>query len=60
MTLNSLTASNAALGDVLCLLGAFLYGVSNVAQEGTVKAFNLSEFLAMIGLFGTVFSGIQA
>eukprot|EP00042_Codosiga_hollandica_P047286 m.510533 g.510533 ORF g.510533 m.510533 type:complete len:415 (+) comp57419_c0_seq2:63-1307(+) len=53
-------ASNAALGDVFCLLGASLYAVSNIGQEGTVKKFSLTEFLSMIGIFGSVVSGIQS
>ncbi|ODM93011.1 Solute carrier family 35 member F2 [Orchesella cincta] len=47
------------LGDLLCLSGAFLYGVSNVAQEFLVKTFDIVEFLGMIGLFGSVVTGIQ-
>ena len=44
---------------MLCLVGAMLYGISNVGQEYFVRSFNRVEFLAMIGLFGTVFNGIQ-
>lgn len=47
------------LGDMLCLAGAFLYGVSNVAQEFVVKTFDIVEFLGMIGLFGSFVSGAQ-
>lgn len=46
-------------GDILCLLGAFLYGVSNTGQEITVKKWSQTEFLAMIGLFGAPISFIQ-
>lgn len=48
------------IGDVLCLSGAFLYGVSNVAQEFLVKTFDAVEFLGMVGLFGCLITGIQA
>ncbi|MBN3309546.1 S35F2 protein, partial [Amia calva] len=47
------------LGDCLVLIGAFLYAVSNVCQEYTVKNLSRVEFLGMVGLFGTLFSGIQ-
>ena len=51
--------SNKVLGDLLCLGGAALYGVSNVGQEFVVRNFNRVEFLGMIGLFGSVINGVQ-
>ncbi|KAK3747918.1 hypothetical protein QZH41_008368, partial [Actinostola sp. cb2023] len=51
--------SNQALGDVLVLCGSVLYGLSNVAQEFLVKTYSNVEFLGMIGLAGTIISGIQ-
>ncbi|XP_022089851.1 solute carrier family 35 member F2-like [Acanthaster planci] len=48
-----------ALGDALCLIGASLYGISNVAEEYVVRHFTRVEFLGMVGLFGTFISGIQ-
>ena len=54
------TPQNRLFGDMLCLSAGALYGVSHVLQEFTVKAFSGSvEFLAMIGLFASVISGIQ-
>ncbi|XP_063954526.1 solute carrier family 35 member F2-like [Lytechinus pictus] len=53
------TAQNKLLGDIFCLLGASLYGVSNVAQEYVVRQYTRTEFLGMVGLFGTFVSGIQ-
>ncbi|XP_078618113.1 solute carrier family 35 member F2-like [Branchiostoma floridae x Branchiostoma japonicum] len=47
------------LGDMLCLLGAALYGVSNVAEEYVVRHFTRVEFLGMLGLFGSVICGLQ-
>lgn len=47
------------LGDMLCLGGSFLLGVSNIAEEFVVKTFDSVEFLGMIGLFGCFFSGAQ-
>lgn len=46
-------------GDILCLVGAFLYAVSNTGQEMCVKRWSYSEFLAMIGIFGAPISFIQ-
>ncbi|XP_067124852.1 solute carrier family 35 member F2-like isoform X1 [Centruroides vittatus] len=51
--------SNRLLGDMLCLSGAALYGISNVAEEFVVKTYNQVEFLGMLGLFGSVVNGIQ-
>ena len=53
------TGENQAIGDVLVLCGAVMYGVSNVAQEFVVKNFSRVEFLGMIGLFGSIISAIQ-
>ncbi|XP_041106973.1 solute carrier family 35 member F1-like [Polyodon spathula] len=47
------------LGDLLVLGGATLYGISNVCEEFIVKNLSRVEFLGMIGLFGSFFSGIQ-
>lgn len=47
------------LGDMLCLIAATLYGVSNVAQEFVVKTYDRYEFLGMVGLFGSCVNGIQ-
>ncbi|XP_078258610.1 solute carrier family 35 member F2-like isoform X3 [Rhinoraja longicauda] len=50
---------NKLLGDLLVLGGAILYGISNVSEEFIVKNFSREEFLGMLGLFATIFSGIQ-
>ena len=52
-------APNPPLGDGLCVVGAVLYAFSNVAEEFAVKRFSKVEFLAMLGLFGALVSGIQ-
>jgi len=49
----------SGLGDLMCMGGAFLYGLSNVAEEYAVKTIDCVEFLAMIGLFGSVINGVQ-
>ncbi|XP_038565355.1 solute carrier family 35 member F2-like isoform X1 [Micropterus salmoides] len=53
------STSDVILGDSLVLLSAVLYAVSNVCQEYTVKNLSRVEFLGMMGLFGTLISGIQ-
>ncbi|XP_068600931.1 solute carrier family 35 member F2-like [Brachionichthys hirsutus] len=53
------STSDVVLGDGLVLLSAFLYAVSNVCQEHTVKNLSRVEFLGMMGLFGTLISGLQ-
>ncbi|EWM24522.1 solute carrier family 35 member f1 [Nannochloropsis gaditana] len=50
----------ALLGDLLCLLGATLYAVSNVVQEAIVKTHDPTEFLGMLGGLGTILAGVQA
>ena len=47
------------LGDLMCMGGAFLYGLSNMAEEFVVKTIDCVEFLAMVGLFGSVINGVQ-
>uniref|UniRef100_A0A3P8WBP5 Solute carrier family 35 member F1 n=1 Tax=Cynoglossus semilaevis TaxID=244447 RepID=A0A3P8WBP5_CYNSE len=46
-------------GDLLVLGGATLYGISNVCEEFIVKNLSHVEFLGMLGLFGSFFSGFQ-
>lgn len=47
------------IGDVLVLLAASLYAISNVGEEYIVKNLSRMEFLGMVGLFGTIISGLQ-
>ncbi|XP_040005609.1 solute carrier family 35 member F2-like isoform X2 [Xiphias gladius] len=56
---SSKDTSDVVLGDGLVLLSAVLYAVSNMCQEHTVKNLSRVEFLGMMGLFGTLTSGIQ-
>lgn len=51
--------SNRALGDVLCLAATVLYAICNVTEEFLVKQYNRMEYLGMIGLFGSLISGVQ-
>lgn len=51
--------SDVLIGDIMVLLGASLYAISNVCEEYIVKKLSRQEFLGMVGLFGTIISGIQ-
>jgi len=52
-------ASNAPKGDLLVLIGATFYAISNVGQEFVVKEFDTTEFLGMVGFFGSIITCIQ-
>eukprot|EP01134_Creolimax_fragrantissima_P002268 CFRG2268T1 len=53
-------AANPVLGDLLVVASAFLYAVSNVAQEFLVKGeVPVAEWLAMISIFGSIIACIQ-
>ncbi|NXP38800.1 S35F2 protein, partial [Leiothrix lutea] len=56
---NKSEGSDVVIGDVLVLLGASLYAISNVSEEYIVKNLSRVEFLGMVGLFGTIISGLQ-
>jgi len=62
--LNSSDSSNSTshlkwVGDILAILGATCYGVSNVGQEYFVNNAGQHEFLAAIGFFGALVNGVQ-
>ncbi|KAJ4748684.1 solute carrier family 35 protein (DUF914) [Rhynchospora pubera] len=46
-------------GDVLVIVGATLYAISNVSEEFVVKSADRIELMAMLGLFGAVVSACQ-
>ena len=50
---------NPLFGDLLALLGAFLYAVSNTSQEHLLRRAPPSEVLLMVGLAGTIFGSLQ-
>uniref|UniRef100_I3MH34 Solute carrier family 35 member F2 n=1 Tax=Ictidomys tridecemlineatus TaxID=43179 RepID=I3MH34_ICTTR len=52
------SGSDVLIGDLLVLLGASLYAVSNVCEEYIVKKLSRQEFLGMVGLFGTIISAL--
>ncbi|KAK4156787.1 hypothetical protein C8A00DRAFT_40801 [Chaetomidium leptoderma] len=47
-------------GDLFALLGATLYGVSNVFEEWFVSKRPVYEVLSFLGIFGVCINGVQA
>ncbi|OBT91588.1 hypothetical protein VE01_10409 [Pseudogymnoascus verrucosus] len=47
-------------GDLFGLLGATLYGLSNVFEEWFVSRRPMYEVLGMLGIFGILINGVQA
>lgn len=50
---------NPLLGDMLVLLGASLYAVSNLTQEYFCRTRETDEILMMLGICGSLVAGIQ-
>ncbi|KAJ8961836.1 hypothetical protein NQ318_021451 [Aromia moschata] len=50
---------NQLVGDMLCLGGAVLFAIVTVLQELSVKNTDIIEYLGLLGLFGSIVSGIQ-
>ncbi|KAL6865110.1 hypothetical protein ACP4OV_016261 [Aristida adscensionis] len=46
-------------GDILVIMGATLYAVSNVSEEFLVKASDQIELMGMLGIFGALISACQ-
>ncbi|KAF5301835.1 hypothetical protein FQA39_LY10620 [Lamprigera yunnana] len=53
------TGKNQLVGDMLCLGGAVLFAIVTVLQELAVKKTDVIEFLGLLGLFGSLVSGLQ-
>lgn len=51
---------NRLKGDLFCLLGATLYGTSNVLEEWLVSKAPMYHVLTFIGMFGMIINGAQA
>ncbi|KAK4168761.1 putative solute carrier [Cladorrhinum sp. PSN259] len=51
---------NMVKGDLFGLLGATLYGVSNVYEEWFVSKRPMYEVLCFLGIFGVLINGVQA
>lgn len=57
---NNGETANALKGDLFALLGATLYGTSNVLEEWLVSKAPMHHVLSFIGLFGMIINGVQA
>ncbi|XP_023648377.1 solute carrier family 35 member F2 isoform X1 [Paramormyrops kingsleyae] len=53
------SSSDILLGDGLVLVSAVMYAVTNLGQEYSVRQGSLLDFPGMMGLLGTLISGIQ-
>uniref|UniRef100_A0A0N5AYZ3 Solute carrier family 35 member F1 n=1 Tax=Syphacia muris TaxID=451379 RepID=A0A0N5AYZ3_9BILA len=51
--------NSRVIGDILCLSSSFLYAMGNVGEEYFVKQNNRIEYLGLVGIFGSILSGIQ-
>lgn len=52
-------STNQVLGDIFAMGGAILCGLSDTLFEASVKKVRITEYLGMVGLFGTMFSVLQ-
>ncbi|PVI05033.1 DUF914-domain-containing protein [Periconia macrospinosa] len=57
---NAFPASNALKGDLFALLGATLYGITNVFEEYLVSERPLYEVVGQMGFWGMLINGAQA
>ncbi|KAK6730577.1 hypothetical protein RB195_007190 [Necator americanus] len=55
----SIGGNHRVIGDLLCLGGSILYATANVSEEFLVKQHSRMEYLGMVGLFGSLISGVQ-
>ncbi|KAI9489838.1 solute carrier family 35 member SLC35F1/F2/F6 [Zychaea mexicana] len=54
------TNNHSWIGDLICLISATLYAISNVTEEYLVNRCSTEEFLSRAGFWGSILSGIQA
>lgn len=55
------SVSNALLGDIMALCGAFLYALSNILQEFFLKTKrDVHDYLGFLGLFGVTITLIES
>lgn len=53
------TGKNQLVGDMLCLGGSLLYAMVTVLQEMMLKTHSCSDYMALLGLIGSVVSCAQ-
>ncbi|KAI9010514.1 solute carrier family 35 member SLC35F1/F2/F6 [Phycomyces nitens] len=54
------TDNHSWIGDIVCLLSATLYAISNVTEEYLVVHYPAHEFLSRAGFWGSIICGFQA
>jgi len=52
-------SSDPIRGDILCIIAATLFGVSNIFEEFLVLKYSIPEVVGQLGLYGSIISGIQ-
>ncbi|KAK6045953.1 hypothetical protein COOONC_16542 [Cooperia oncophora] len=57
--ISHIIGTHRVVGDLLCLGGSMLYAIANVSEEFLVKQHSRMEYLGMVGLFGSLISGVQ-
>lgn len=55
-----ISSSNQLKGDLFALVGATMYGLSNVYEEWFVSGRPLYEVIGQIGFWGMIINGVQA
>lgn len=55
----NVVGKNQLVGDMLCLGGSVLFAIVTVLQELSVKTTDIVEYLGLLGLFGSIISGLQ-
>uniref|UniRef100_A0AC35U9S1 Solute carrier family 35 member F1 n=1 Tax=Rhabditophanes sp. KR3021 TaxID=114890 RepID=A0AC35U9S1_9BILA len=55
----STDAPNKYLGDFLCIASSALYACSNTGEEKLIKQHSRSEYLGLVGIFGSIIAGLQ-
>ncbi|KAL1918164.1 uncharacterized protein VTP21DRAFT_3430 [Calcarisporiella thermophila] len=56
---NDIEGKERILGDLMALVGATCYAISNVAEEWMVRGGRIREVVGGLGLWGAIISGIQ-
>ena len=51
--------AHSYIGDVLAVVAAMMYGFGDTAAEFFVKHVDRFEYVGMLGLFGTIFTGLS-
>lgn len=59
LNIDIVSGKNQLVGDMLCLGGAVLFAIVTVLQELSVKNTDIVEYLGLLGLFGSIISGVQ-